>query len=59
MNKKKKLTTEETFALAIESHQKNNLQIAENLYKEVLKINPDHFEAIYYLGTLLAQTKRL
>ena len=58
MNKKKNLTTEETFALAIESHQKNNLQIAENLYKEVLKTNPDHFESIYYLGTLLAQTKR-
>ena len=58
MNKKKNLTTEETFALAIENHKKNNFQVAENLYKEVLKINPNHFEAIYYLGTLLAQTKR-
>ena len=58
MNKKKNLTTEETFALAIENHKKNNLQIAENLYKEALKINPNHFESIYYLGTLLAQTKR-
>ena len=58
MNKKKNLTTEETFALAIENHKKNNLQIAENLYKEILKTNPNHFESIYYLGTLLAQTKR-
>ena len=58
MNKKKILTTEETFALAIENHKKNNLQIAENLYKEALKINPNHFESIYYLGTLLAQTKK-
>ena len=58
MNKKKNLTTEETFALAIENHKKNNLQIAENLYKEALKINPNHFESIYYLGALLAQTKR-
>ena len=58
MNEKKKLTTEETFALAVKNHQKNNLQIAENLYKEALKTNPNHFESIYYLGTLLAQTKR-
>ena len=58
MKKKKKLTTEETFTLAIKNHKKNNLQIAENLYKEALKTNPDHFESVYYLGTLLAQTKR-
>jgi len=58
MNKKKNLTTEETFALAIENHKKNNLQIAENLYKEILKTNPNHFETIYYLGALLVQTKR-
>ena len=58
MNKKKILTTKETFALAIENHKKNNLQIAENLYKEALKINPNHFKSIYYLGTLLAQTKK-
>jgi len=58
MNEKKNLTTEETFALAVENQKKNNFQIAENLYKEALKKNPNHFESIYYLGTLLAQTKR-
>jgi len=58
MNEKKNLTTEETFALAVKNHKKNNFQIAENLYKEALKTNPNHFESIYYLGTLLAQTKR-
>ena len=58
MKKKKKLTTKETFTLAIKNHKKNNLQIAENLYKEAIKTNPDHFESVYYLGTLLAQTKR-
>ena len=26
----------ETFALAVQNHQKNNLQVAENLYKETL-----------------------
>jgi len=58
MNKKKNLSTKETFALAFQNHKKSNLQVAENLYKEILKINPNHFESIYYLGTLLAWTKK-
>ena len=57
MNEKKNLTTKETFDLAVQNHQKNNLQVAENLYKEILKTNPNHFESIYYLGTLSVQTK--
>ena len=59
MNKKKNLTTEETFVLAFQNHKKNNLQIAENLYKKILKTNPNHFESIYYLGALLARQKNL
>ena len=47
-----------TFALAIQNHKENNLQAAENLYKEVLKTNFNHFESIYNLGTIFAQTKR-
>ena len=58
MNEKKKLIIEQTFTLAIKNHKKNNFQIAENLYKEVLKKNPNHFEALYYLGILLGQIKR-
>jgi len=54
----KNMKTKEIFALAIQNHQKNNLQIAENLYKEVLKSNPNHFGSIFYLGTLLVQTQR-
>ena len=57
MNKKKGLNTEKTFALAVQNLQKNNLQVAENLYKEVLKTNPNHFESIFFLGTLSIQTK--
>ena len=37
MNEKKNLTTKETFELAVQNHQKNNLQVAHNLYKEILK----------------------
>ena len=58
MNEKKNLTIEETFALAVQNHNKNNLQVAENLYKKILKTNPNHFDSIFYLGTLLVQTKR-
>jgi len=58
MDEKKNLTTKETFDLAVQEHQKNNLQVAENLYKEIIKTNPNHFESIYLLGTLLIQKKR-
>ena len=46
MNKKKNLTTKETFDLAVQNHKKNNLQAAEKLYKEILKTNPN-FEGVY------------
>ena len=49
MNEKENLTTKETFALAVQNHQKNNLKIAENLYKEILKINPNHASRIIIL----------
>ena len=58
MNEKKELIIKETFSLAIKNHKKNNLQIAANLYKKVLKINPNHFESNYYLGILLGQKRR-
>ena len=52
---KKKLN--ETFALAFQNHQKNNFKVAENLYKKILKISPNHFESIFLLGGLSTQTK--
>ena len=47
MNEKKNLTIKEIFTSALQHHQKNNLQVAENLYKKILKINPNHFESIF------------
>ena len=35
MNEKKNLTTKETFALAAQNQQNNNLKVAENLYKKI------------------------
>ena len=55
MSEKKNLTTEETFALAVQNHQKNNLQVAENLYKEILKTNPNHAMAHSNLGNVLLE----
>ena len=55
MNERKNLTAKETFTLAFQNQQKNNLKVAENLYNEILKTNPNHFESIYLLGTLLIQ----
>ena len=58
MNKKKKLTTKETFALAFQNHQKNNLNVAKQYYEEILSIDPNNFESIFLLGTLSAQSKK-
>ena len=55
MNEKKNLTTEETFTLAVQNHQKNNLQVAENLFKRILDVEPDHVKSIFYLGSLVKQ----
>ena len=45
MNEKKNLTTKETFDLAVQNHQKNNLVVAENLYKKIVEIEPNNYKA--------------
>ena len=52
----KDLTTKKTFTIASKNHQKNNFKVAKNLYKKILKINPNHFESIFYLGVLLLES---
>ena len=59
MNEKKSLTTEETFALAVQNHKKNNLKVAGNLYNEILKTNPNHVDARSNLGTILLKLGKL
>ncbi len=48
----------ETLSLAHKNHKENNLDIAEKLYEEVLKIDSKNFDAIFLLGTLLSQKKK-
>ena len=52
MDKNKDLTIEETFGLAVENHHKNNLAVAESLYNEVLKIDPNYTIAHYNLAII-------
>ena len=42
MNEKKNLTIEKTITLAVQNHKENKLQVAENLYKKILKTNPNY-----------------
>ena len=55
MTKKENLNLQENFALALQNHQKGNFKVAENIYKKVLENNPDHFETVFYLGSLYLQ----
>jgi len=43
---------EEVFARAIESHKRNNLEIALDLYNKVLKINPNHLDSLNNMGVI-------
>ena len=42
--------------LAIENHQKGDLQKAKNLYLKVLTIDPNNADACHYLGVITYQT---
>ena len=54
---KKTPTIEEALTLAIQNHKKNKFEVAENIYKEILKKDPNHFQTISLLGTLSIQIK--
>ena len=55
---KENLLIKNKLALALQNHKRKNHEASEKLYKEILTINPNHLEAICYLATLFAQTKR-
>jgi len=52
MNDEKNLTTKEAFNLAVQNHQNNNLQDAQNYYYKVLKIDPDNIPTHNNLGAI-------
>ncbi|HWR01332.1 MAG TPA: tetratricopeptide repeat protein [Chlorobaculum sp.] len=43
---------------AIDFHQKAQLAQAQSIYEEILKVTPDHFDALHLLGVIAAQTQQ-
>ena len=46
--KEENLVIKNKFNLALENQKKNNYNLAEKLYNEILKIEPNHLESICY-----------
>ena len=44
------------FSSAIKYHKNNNFEKAKDFYNKVLMINANHFETLFLLGSLSAQT---
>ena len=53
----KNLKIKEFFELALQHHNKNNLLYAENIYKKILKLEPNEIATLNNLGNLLRQLK--
>jgi protein O-GlcNAc transferase len=47
---------DDIFGKALQNQQTGNLKQAENLYRKILKKQPDSFDALHMLGVLLSQT---
>ena len=50
-------TTKDTFNLAIKNHQEGRLDVAQELYNQILKIDPNHVDSHNNLGTLYVDLK--
>jgi len=51
------MSIKEAFNLAVQCHQNNNLQDAQNYYQEVLKIDPNFADAHNNLGNIFKELK--
>ena len=52
MSNEKVLTIEETFRLAVQKHQNNNLHDAQNYYQKILALDPNYVKAHNNLGII-------
>ena len=52
MSDEKALTIKKTFELAVKNHQEGKTNIAQELYNQTLKINPNHSQALNNLGMI-------
>ena len=55
MELKNNLDIKNALIEGFQNHKKNNFKDAETIYQKILKKNPNHFETIFYLGTLYSQ----
>ena len=56
MDKNKVITVDETFNLAVKNHQENKLEVAQDLYNQVLEIDPNYAKAYNNLGSTFENT---
>ena len=56
-NEDKSLTIEEVFSHAIKNHQEGKTDVAQDLYNQILKINPNHTGALNNLGAIFKELK--
>jgi len=49
------MTTQQSFALAVQHHQAGRLGDAEALYRQILAVEPQHAGALQYLGVIAHQ----
>ena len=54
-NMAEKRHLDEIFSLAAQHHQKGNYKDAESLYKQILEVNPTHYQSLGNLGLLAKQ----
>ncbi|MGA2257874.1 MAG: tetratricopeptide repeat protein [Thermoguttaceae bacterium] len=48
-------TIPEALAIAIQHHQAGRLQAAEQIYRQILAVEPNHANAVYLLGVIASQ----
>ena len=55
MSENKISAIKENFDLAVQNHIENNIVVAENLYNEVLKLDPKHLDTLNNLGIIFTE----
>ena len=50
------VTIPEAFASAIQNHQGGRLQAAEQIYRQILAVDPNHADALHLLGVIASQS---
>ena len=51
------LAIKKAFELAVQKHQNNNLQDAQNYYQKVLALDPNHVSTLYNLGSIFEKLR--